>query len=74
MIKMNYDCLQDKPAEFILLVEKDAAFQRLAEDKYRPCPDSWTINLTINLSAATKKRSGPKPDFAERNFSQGTHL
>jgi meiotic recombination protein SPO11 len=26
----------DRPAEFILLVEKDAAFQRLAEDKSAP--------------------------------------
>ncbi|KAJ1467645.1 Spo11/DNA topoisomerase VI subunit A [Baffinella frigidus] len=30
----NIRSTYDKPAEFILLVEKDAAFQRLAEDKF----------------------------------------
>lgn len=50
-IKSDYD----RPAEFILLVEKDAAFQRLAEDRFYntyPC-----IIITVRLSA-------PRPFYA----------
>ncbi len=42
----------DRPAEFILLVEKDAAFMRLAEDRFYNRHDSSVRRATCGANLA----------------------